>query len=208
MTILIIDDHPLLRAGLARLFAIEFGATVAEASDAAEGLRRFRALAPEITVLDLNLPGEGGLSLLQTLRNDDCNARIIVLSMRSDIWSAEAALRLGALGYLSKSAPPELILEAVRLARAGESFVEPSIAQALADTNRREAAEPFGSLSVQELDLLRLLLDGQRPEQIARSLGITEKTVANRKSMLRSKLGAASDLDLLKSAQAAGFLAG
>lgn len=203
MTILIIDDHPLLRAGLARLFSLEFAAATAEASDAAEGLRLFRTLRPEITILDLNLPGEGGLSLLQTLRAEDCAARVIILSMRSDVWSAEAALRLGAVGYLSKSAPPELILEAMRQARAGRSFVEPAIAQALA---RGGAAPP--ELSVQELDLLRLLLDGQRPEQIAVSLGITEKTVANRKSMLRSKLGAASDLDLLKCAQAAGFIAG
>jgi DNA-binding NarL/FixJ family response regulator len=207
MTILIIDDHPLLRAGLARLFAIEFGAEVAEAADAVEGLYKFRMARPEITVLDLNLPGESGLSLLQTLRADDRGARIIVLSMRGDVFSARAALRLGALGYLSKSAPPELILEAVRLARGGQSFVEPSIAEALAEADRGEDAGPLDGLSAQELDLLRLLIEGQRSEQIARALGITEKTVANRKSMLRSKLGAANDIELVKSAQAAGFLA-
>lgn len=205
MTILVVDDHPLLRAGLARLLAIEFGAATAEASDAAEGLRLFRSLAPDITVLDLNLPGEGGLSLLQTMRADDPYAKVIVLSMRSDVWSAEAALRLGALGYLTKSAPPEMILEAVRRARAGETFIEPAIAEALP---RDGGAEPAASLTVQELDLLRLLVDGQRPEQIARTLGIAEKTVANRKSMLRSKLGAESDIDLVRWAEAAGFVGG
>ncbi|HLY55610.1 MAG TPA: response regulator transcription factor [Stellaceae bacterium] len=205
MTILIVDDHPLLRAGLVRLLAIEFAAAVAEAANAAEGLRLFRALAPEITVLDLNLPGEGGLSLLQTMRADDPHARVIVLSMRSDAWSAEAALRLGAVGYLSKSAPPELILEAVRRARAGQNFVDPAVVEVV---TRGQSAEAAPNLSVQDLDLLRLLLDGQRPEQIARSLGITEKTVANRKSMLRSKLGATSDLELLKTAEAAGFVGG
>jgi DNA-binding NarL/FixJ family response regulator len=205
MNILIIDDHPLLRAGLARLFTIEFEAVTAEASDAAEGLRLFREQAPELIVLDLNLPDEGGLSLLQKIRAEDPAARVIVLSMRSDRWSAEGALRLGALGYLSKSAPPDLILQAVRSVRAGQSFVEPAIAESLAQS---EQADPMKDLTAQEMDLLRRLIEGQRPDQIARSLGITEKTVANRKSILRSKLGAASDLDLMKYAEAAGFLTG
>jgi DNA-binding NarL/FixJ family response regulator len=206
VNILIIDDHPLLRAGLARLFAVEFGAVTAEASDAAEGLRCFRASPPDITVLDLNLPGEGGLSLLQTLRGDDPGAKVLVLSMRNDVWSAEAAMRLGAIGYLSKSAEPELILEAIRHARAGTSFVEPPIAEALTAATRGKPNDQLARLSVQELDLLRLLLDGQRTEQIARNLDITEKTVANRKSLLRSKLGAANDMEMLKSARAAGFV--
>jgi len=206
MRLLIVDDHPLLRVGLARLFAIEFDATVIEAADAAEGLRRFREVSPEVTILDLNLPGEGGLSLLQTMRADLCNARIVVLSMRNDAWSAEAALRLGAIGYLSKSAPPDMILEAVRAALRGERFLEPAIAEALEAAGRRPGDDPFRSLSVPELDLLRRLLDGQRPDEIARGLGITDKTFANRKSMLRAKLGAETDLDLVKSARAAGFL--
>jgi DNA-binding NarL/FixJ family response regulator len=206
MIILIVDDHPLLRAGLGRLFSIEFDATIAEAADAAEALLLFRSLAPDVTLLDLNLPGEGGLSLLQTMRADDRNARIIILSMHSDVWSAEAALKLGALGYVSKSAPPDMILEAITLARSGQGFVEPAIAEALAHKSSGDATDGFGSLTVQDLDLLRLLLDGQRPEQIAQRLGIAEKTVANRKSLLRSKLGVGSDLELRRSAEAAGFL--
>jgi DNA-binding NarL/FixJ family response regulator len=208
MTILIIDDHPLLRAGLARLFAMEFHSAIAEAAEAATGLRLFRTLAPEITVLDLNLPDEGGLSLLQKLRAEDRSARVVVLSMRTDIWSAEAALRLGAAGYLSKSAPPDTILDAIRAVRGGRNFVEPAIAAALEAAAHDAAEDKFDSLTVQDLDVLRLLLEGRRPEQIARSLGISEKTVANRKSILRGKLGASNDIELLKSAEAAGFLTG
>jgi len=208
MNILIIDDHPLLRAGLARLFAVEFEATTAEAPDAQAGLALFRKLRPDITILDLNLPGEGGLSLLQTLRGESVDARVLVLSMRNDVWSAEAALRLGALGYLSKSAPPEMILEAVRHARAGTRFVEPAIAQAMSDSGAGEPGDVWRGLSVQELDLLHLLLEGAKTEQIAATLGIAEKTVANRKSMLRNKLGASNDIEMLQSARAAGFVAG
>ncbi len=204
MNILIIDDHPLLRAGLARLFSVEFGGITTEAADAAEGLRHFRAQRPDMTLLDLNLPGEGGLSLLQTMRDEEPAAHIVVLSMRSDIWSVEAALKLGASGYLTKSSQPDQILEAIRRVRAGVRFVEPALADAMSEEGRgRNPATP--SLSAQELDLLRLLLDGARTEQIAQTLGISEKTVANRKSMLRSKLGAANDIEMLKSARAAGF---
>jgi DNA-binding NarL/FixJ family response regulator len=205
MNILIIDDHPLLRAGLGRLFAIEFDATVLEAANAAEGVRLFLEARPEITVLDLNLPDQGGLSVLRLLKAEDAAAKVVVLSMHDDTLSAAACLKGGALAYLSKSAGPEMILEAIRKALQGQPYLQPTIAQDLAIQRATQPENPFQSLSPQDLELLRLILAGKRADQIAGSLGIAEKTVANRKTMLRGKLNIANDVELMKAAMAAGI---
>jgi two-component system invasion response regulator UvrY len=206
MKILIIDDHPLLRAGLARLLSLEFEALVEEAENAAEGLRKFRASRPDLTVLDLNLPDQGGLSLLPRLRAADPTARIIILSMHEDQLSAAAGLRGGAAAYLSKSAGPEIILEALRAAMAGRSYIQPNLAQDLTIRRMKQVPRPLHALTPQETELLRLIVNGTRVEQIARSLGVSEKTVANRKSLLRSKLDVATDIDLMKAAISAGMV--
>jgi DNA-binding NarL/FixJ family response regulator len=208
MNILIIDDHPLLRSGLGRLFSIEFGAAITEAATAGEGLLAFSQVQPDITVLDLNLPDKGGLSVLRRLKEDDPSARIVILSMHDDTLSAAACLRGGAIAYLSKSAAPELILEAIRQALQGRPYIQPNIAQDLAIRQITGLENAFESLSPQDLELLRLILAGKRSEQIAQSLGIAEKTVANRKTFLRGKLDVANDIELMKAALAAGMTVG
>jgi DNA-binding NarL/FixJ family response regulator len=208
MNILIVDDHPLLRSGLGRLFAIEFGATIVEAATAADGLKRFQETEPDITILDLNLPDQGGLSLLRRLKSESPTARVIVLSMHDDSLSAAACLRGGAIAYLSKSAGPELILEAIGKALLGQPYLQPTIAQDLAIRQVTQSDDPLASLGAQDLELLRLILAGKRSDQIARSLGLAEKTVANRKTALRVKLNAANDVELVKAALAAGMTVG
>jgi DNA-binding NarL/FixJ family response regulator len=208
MNILIVDDHPLLRSGLGRLFAIEFGATIVEAATAADGLKRFQETEPDITILDLNLPDQGGLSLLRRLKSESPAARVIVLSMHDDSLSAAACLRGGAIAYLSKSAGPELILEAIGKALLGQPYLQPTIAQDLAIRQVTQSDDPLASLGAQDLELLRLILAGKRSDQIARSLGLAEKTVANRKTALRVKLNAANDVELVKAALAAGMTVG
>lgn len=208
MNILIIDDHPLLRSGLGRLFAIEFGATIVEAATAAEGVKLFGQAKPDIAVLDLNLPDQGGLSVLRRIREDDPEARVIVLSMHDDALSAAACLRGGAIAYLSKSAEPALILEAVRKALQGQRYLQPTIAQDLAIQQVTRPDDPIRSLGAPDLELLRLILAGKRSDQIAQSLGLAEKTVANRKTALRAKLNAANDVELVRMALAAGMTVG
>jgi DNA-binding NarL/FixJ family response regulator len=206
--ILIIDDHPLLRSGLGRLFAIEFGATIFEAATAAEGLHQFDRAKPDITVLDLNLPDQGGLSVLRRIREDEPEARVIILSMHDDALSAAACLRGGAIAYLSKSAEPTLILEAVRKALQGQHYLQPTIAQDLAIQQVTHPDDPIRSLGAQDMEMLRLILAGKRLDQIAQSLGLAEKTIANRKTALRAKLNVANDVELVKVALAAGMTVG
>jgi DNA-binding NarL/FixJ family response regulator len=208
MNILVIDDHPLLRAGLGRLFAIEFEAIVHEAATAAEGLQYFLQCKPDITVLDLNLPDQGGLSLLRRLREEEPEARIVVLSMYDDAMSAAACLRGGALAYLSKSAGPDEILEGLRKALDGKAYLQPDIAQTLAIQQVTRPEDPFQNLGASEMELLRLILAGKRTDEIARSLGVAEKTVANRKTALRGRLKVVNDVELVRSALAVGLTVG
>ncbi len=208
MNILIIDDHPLLRSGLGRLFAIEFGATIVEASNAAEGLEQFHKVRPDVVVLDLNLPDQSGLSVLRRLKSDDPAARIVILSMHGDTLSAASCLRSGAIAYLSKSAEPELILEAVRKALQGQPYLQPTIAQDLAIQQMTKPETPIHSLRALDLEILQLILAGKRLDQIAQTLGLAEKTVANRKTWLRAKLNVANDVELVKAALAAGMTVG
>jgi len=133
---------------------------------------------------------------------------VVVLSMHDDTLSAAACLKGGALAYLSKSAGPELILEAIRKALQGQSYLQPTIAQDLAIQRATHPEDPFQNLSPQDMELLRLILAGKRADQIAQSLGVAEKTVANRKTMLRGKLNIASDVELMKAAMAAGVAIG
>lgn len=208
MKILIVDDHPLLRSGLGRLFAIEFGAEIFEAADASEGVSRFRQAKPDVIILDLNLPDQSGLSLLRRIKSEDPTACVVVLSMHDDTLSAAACLRSGAIAYLSKSAEPELILEAVRRALQGQPFLQPTIAQDLAIQQLTRPDDPIHSLRALDLEILRLILAGKRLNQIAQSLGIAEKTVANRKTWLRGKLKVTNDVELVKAALAAGMTVG
>ena len=97
-----------------------------EAATAEDGLKQFRATKPDVTVLDLNLPDQGGLSLLRHLKSEEPEARVVILSMHNDALSAAACLRGGAIAYLSKSAEPELILEAIRKALQGQPYLQPN----------------------------------------------------------------------------------
>jgi DNA-binding NarL/FixJ family response regulator len=187
------------------LLAVEFEATTEQAATAAAGLAKFQACKPIITVLDLNLPDQGGLTLLRRLKCEDPAARIVVLSMHNDALSAAASLRAGAIAYLSKSAGPDLIIEAIRSALEDRPYIEPRIAQELAIQQTIKAGDPLGALTPQEFELLRLIMAGRHFDQIAQSLGVADKTVANRKTALRAKLNAATDVDLIRMGLAAGL---
>ena len=128
--------------------------------------------------------------------------------MHNDALSAAACLRGGAIAYLSKSAEPELILEAIRKALQGEPYLQPTIAQDLAIQQVTRPDDPFQTLQSLDLEILRLILSGKRQDQIAQSLGLAEKTVANRKTSLRAKLRVTNDVELVKAALAAGMTVG
>lgn len=196
MTILLVDDHAIVRDGLKRLLApLELG-EVLEAANGREALAIARARRPDLVILDLNLPGLGGLELLGRLIQLEAR-RVLVLSMHAEPLYAKRALEAGAAGYVTKNVSPDELLVAVRRVAAGGRYVEAEIAQALA-VQGAEASQSFDNLTPRELEIMRLLASGASLAEIADAVGVGYKTVANACSLIKSKLGVSRTADLVR----------
>ena len=195
MKILIVDDHAVLRAGLRQVLHAALGAELREAGTADEALAQAASFRPLLAVLDIGLPGRGGLSLLPALC--ELGVRVVVLSAFGEPVYAQRALAAGAYGYVTKSASPQVLLEALAAAVEGRRFIEPDVAQDLALRNVA-AGGKLDLLSERELEILRLLAAGKSLTEIAGVLGVSYKTVANTASLMRAKLGATRMADLIR----------
>ena len=204
--ILIVDDHPIVRSGLRRLLTVEPEIEVREAANGREALSVFREQQPTLVILDLNLPGVGGLEVLSRLKAIDPDARILVLSMHDDQIHVTRALQAGAAGYISKSAPADELLEAIRRVAGGHTYIEHEIAEELVFSQIRAASHPLKDLSSRDLEILRQLAEGRTLSQIADTVGIGYKTAANNCSRIKARLGAASTADLVRIAIRAGLV--
>ncbi|HLK23695.1 MAG TPA: response regulator transcription factor [Caulobacteraceae bacterium] len=196
MKILLVDDHAIVRDGLKRLLRGLGDVEVAEAADGRQALATARAASIDVVILDLNLPGLGGLELLRRLASVSA-ARILVLSMHAEPLYAARALDAGAAGYVSKNASPEELVAAVQRVASGGRYVEGEIAQALA-VRGGALGEPIGQLSAREMEIMRLLGSGASLAEIAAALGVGYKTVANTASQMKLKLGVARTADLVR----------
>ncbi|HEX5318614.1 MAG TPA: response regulator transcription factor [Stellaceae bacterium] len=208
MKILIVDDHPIVRAGLRRLLAGEPEYQVQEAASGREALGVFREYQPELVMLDLSMPGIGGLEVIGRLRTENPAVRVLVLSMHREPIYARRALQAGAAGFMSKNAPADRLLEAVGRVAAGHRYIEHEIAQELALANIPAPGVPLHDLSPREFEILRLLGDGSSLHQIADTIGISYKTVANTCGQIKAKLGAPRTADLVRIAIQHGIAQG
>ncbi|MBR2537062.1 MAG: response regulator transcription factor [Hyphomicrobium sp.] len=197
MKVLIVDDHAVLREGVRRLLSAIPGIEFLEATTAADALAQFRKHSPHVTILDVNLEGSSGIELLQRLRNESKTARIVMFTMHSEQSYALRAIRAGAMGYVSKSAPLDELLVAVKRVAAGERYLDRNLARDLA-FSPAAADDPFSKLSNREIEILRLLGEGKSLSQIAATFGIAYKTVANSCSRLKTKLGLERTTDLIR----------
>ncbi len=176
MKILVVDDHPIVRAGLRRLLAGEPEYQVREAANAREALAVFREYQPELVILDLNLPGIGGLEVIGRLKLESAAVRVMVLSMHREATYARRALHSRRRRRSSsKTAPPDQLLEAVRRVAAGQRYIEHEIAQELALANIRAPGIPLQDSSPREFEILRLLGRGSSLNQIADAIGVSYK---------------------------------
>ncbi|HLY78035.1 MAG TPA: response regulator transcription factor [Caulobacteraceae bacterium] len=194
MKILIVDDHAIVRDGLSRLLATDGDHELKLAATGRDALIAARAFRPDLAILDLNLPGLGGLELLRRLVAIEAG-KILVLSMHAEPLYARRALEAGAHGYVSKNAAPDELLTAVRRVAAGGRYIEAEIAQALA---LGAGAETLNALSPRELEIMRLLAAGSSLAEIADALGASYKTIANTCTLIKSKLGVARTADLVR----------
>jgi two-component system, NarL family, invasion response regulator UvrY len=206
MKVLIVDDHPIVRAGLRRLLAAEPNVEVRETADGREALSLYREQQPTLVILDLNLPGLGGLEVVGRLKAADPETRILVLSMHDDETHVTRALQAGAMGYVTKNAHPEELLEAIARVSRGHTYIEREIAEALVFARLRASPDALQDLSTRELEILRLLAEGRSLPQIADTLGIGYKTAANNCTRIKAKLGAASTAELIRIAIRRGLV--
>ena len=197
MNVLLVDDHAIVRAGLRRLLAVIPDVVIEEAASGREALALVRAIRPSLVLLDLNLPGLGGLELLRRILTEHPQARVVVLSMHAETLYAARALRAGAVGYLSKNASPDELLRAVRRVVGGGRYIEAEIAQRLA-LQAAETSHQDDRLTERDLEIMRLLGDGQELSKIADALGVSYKTVANACTQIKAKLGVTRTLDLVR----------
>ena len=183
--ILCVDDHPMLRQGLAAFIgSVPDMTLVAEATNGREAIQQFRTHRPDVTLMDLQMPEMGGLDAIIAIRNEFPDARIIVLTTYAGDTQALRAIRAGARGYLLKNAPHTEVLDAIRAVHAGRKAVSPEVSFELVEHATDDALSPA------EIRVLRLIAQGEANKEIASHLSLSEETVKRHVSTILSKLGA------------------
>jgi DNA-binding NarL/FixJ family response regulator len=183
--VLSVDDHPLIQEGVGGIINGQTDMSLTgTASNGREGIEAFRAMRPDVTLMDLRLPDLSGLDVTMAIRSEFPNARIIVLTTLEGDIDVQRVLKAGARGYLLKSMPPQLMLDAIRRVHAGKKCVPPEIAAGLAEHLGD------GALSVRELEVLQQVAAGHRNREIGAKLFIAEETVKVHMKHILDKLNA------------------
>jgi DNA-binding NarL/FixJ family response regulator len=205
ITVLLVDDHAVVREGYRRLLERSGDiAVVGEAADAHAALALFRDLHPQILIMDITLPDMSGIDALRRMVALEPKVRVLMFSMHEEAIFARRALQAGAVGYVTKASAPTVLVEAVHAVAAGKKYLSPALAQDLALTNVAGDEASHG-LTAREFEILRRLAQGESIKDMARSLGLSPKTVANHQSAIKHKLGAATPIQLLRKAESLGL---
>jgi two-component system invasion response regulator UvrY len=195
--ILLVDDHAIVREGYRSLLQKQQGMTiVAEAADGADAYMRFNECNPDVVIMDISLPGQGGLKAITRIKQRRPDAKILVFSMHQNPSFALQATRAGALGYVTKSSTPDMLIRAVYDVYAGRLTLSADIAQALALQRLGGSSIALQELTLREFEILRMLVEAQSTDDIARTLNLSSKTVSNCHYLIKRKLGVASDIEL------------
>ena len=202
--LLVVDDHAIVRSGIRRLLSERADIEVLEAASGEDALRAVQEQPADLIVLDLNLPGLGGLELLRRLTRMAPKSPILIFSQHAEAIYATKALEAGARGFVSKNAMPEEFLEAVDAILAGGTAVEKSVQREMAMRDLAEDAY-LKPLTERDIEILRLLAAGNSLSEIAAKLGVAYKTVANTLSRIKEKLGVSHTADLIRIAIGRGL---
>jgi two-component system response regulator NreC len=202
ISIVLADDHTLVRKALRVLLEAEAGfEVVAEAEDADGAIRYLRGHKPDVLILDLNMPGRPSLEAIADMQEASPETKIVVLTMQQEPAFARQALQQGVLGYVLKEAADDELVQAVRSAAAGDTYLQPAL-------GARLAAEPEAAtdLSERETDVLRLIALGHTNAEIAEKLFISVRTVETHRAHIQQKLGVSSRAELVRCALSRGLV--
>ena len=198
--ILIADDHRVVAQGLKTMLSAEFD-LVGVVADGRAMVDAAKALRPDVIVADVSMPELNGIDALETLRHEGLDVPVVFLTMHSQPGYARRALRAGAAGYVLKLAAPEELVQAIRAALDGGTFVSPALARAVFDTKEAgtsEAVERIALMTPHQRVILRLFAEGLSAKEIAKELDISSRTVESHKYQIMESLGAQSSAELIR----------
>lgn len=205
--VLLVDDHIVVREGyrclLGKHHRVE---VVGEAGDGAEAYRLFQALQPDVVIIDLSMPGKGGIETIRHIRLSDPHVRILVFTMHLNAGFAVKAMEAGANGYITKSSAPDILVRAIFDVAAGRRALSPDISQEIALAAVSGSGTPLGALSPREFEIMRMLVEDKSQKEIAEILNLSLKTVCNYHYQIKGKLGVKSDIGLVRVALDLGIL--
>jgi DNA-binding NarL/FixJ family response regulator len=200
LRILIVDDHPIVRQGLRQTLAdTEEIGDIVEAATPQEALDLVRQREWDVVILDIGLPGRGGLDVLKDIKQEAPRLPVLILSMHAEDQYAVRALRAGAAGYLTKAAAPETLIDAIRKAVSGGRYITPHLAERLATELTADTARPpHAALSDREFEVLRLIASGQTVGDIADRLSLSVKTVSTYRARILEKMRLRNNAELMQ----------
>ncbi|WP_018413458.1 response regulator [Methyloversatilis thermotolerans] len=209
INVLLVDDHPIVRSGYARL--LEAGGDihiVAEAQDADTGYLAFVQHLPRVTITDLSLPGSSGIELIRRIRARDQTARVLVFSVHDEAVVVDKAIQSGAHGFISKRSAPEVLLEAVRAVARGDRYFSEDVRKIVEVRTPDSERAIVNALSPREFEVFRLLAQGLSAAECAQTLNLSQKTVANYQALIKEKLNVSTSAALVHLALKLGIVAG
>jgi DNA-binding NarL/FixJ family response regulator len=206
VTVLLVDDHAVVREGYRRLLERHGDiAVIGEAADAATAHALFSCLNPQIVVMDITLPGSSGIEAMRRMLIYKPDTRVLIFSMHEDAIFAKRALQAGAYGYVTKASAPNVLVEAVHAVAGGKKYLSAEIAHTLALRDFAVDESAADGLSAREFEVLRQLAQGKSVKEIAQSMGLNPKTISNHQSTIKQKLGADTAIQLFKKAAQMGL---
>lgn len=207
ISVLLVDDHDVVRAGFRRLLDGAAGVQVCmEVENGERAYTEYMKLKPDVTIMDLSMPGIGGLEAIRRIRVKDGNARILALSMHEDSIFVKRVLQAGALGYVTKRCGPSVLIDALKIVAGGHSYLEHNIAQIMAVNSLSENDDPFSELSEREFEVLRMLVQGSSLGVISKKLFLSPKTISTYQTRLFCKLGTPNIVSLTRFAIRKGLI--